>query len=806
MSFARVCLALGVLATSVWCSAETLNPRSSGAPVLRFALPSDGSLPDIFDVPWPSDIYLQDGHIVERIPGFSNFVQANDTYVSHELARLDGFSRFAMASFVIDDEGAPKNEDGSVAAATIDPASLPASENDCMADSSSVFLIDLAAGEPGKARIPCRAEYHDDRPFGSLTRPTLAVGPARGIVLEEGHPYAAVVTARVKDTNGRNITASPSFASARDAAGFWGEKTKRAQALLGRALDGTEIVGIAPYTTHTRARELYDLRDALEQMPVPKLGWDAPSVAPMAPARFSKTKQNGFTATLDEWLGIVDPKNKLPDGSDDPSNDLPVRAHDAVGAFGTAAFEANYYLVDKPGGYPTLDHATFARDANGKIVPTRTQRIWVSFAVPNGAMPQSGWPAVIVQHGLSSSREYVIQLMNTINAAGFMAIAIDSITFGARAPEPELQIDAHTDYENAPGATYKGPDGIADDTPTGRNGPFDLFGGLANLGAFRDQLRHAAIDTSQLVRVLRSNPDLSPLATDGVVPRIDPDRIGYLGESLGSIEGEIACAIEPNLRAWFFSVGGGGFILEAATHGPALGSYVGAGAGLKWRFLRDHFTESHPFINMVQTLIEPADPLTYAPDLVKHPRAVAGRPASPRNIILLEVLWDELVANEASEAFARGAGLGLATPNVGSNAGIVDLVDFSKNTQRVPLPDVFPDATGTIHDAPMQGVTAVVVQASPAGHGYDLVRRDAKRSYAAPYLRKDQPAPFVSLSEPFWVKNPYRELDRTVTDYFASAFSRSVPRTRVLAPPVRDFDDDGVTDDKDRFPSDPKRN
>jgi len=47
---------------------------------------------------------------------------------------------------------------------------------------------------------------------------------------------------------------------------------------------------------------------------------------------------------------------------------------------------------------------------------------------------------------------------------------------------------------------------------------------------------------------------------------------------------------------------------------------------------------------------------------------------------------------------------------------------------------------------------------------------------------------------------PYLELSRSMTDFFGSAFSEAVPKTRVHAPPVRDFDDDGVTDDKDRAP------
>src|SRR5262245_58605482 len=125
------------------CGSEKVNPlpKEEGV-IVRFKA---GDLPNIFDVPWPSDIYKKDGRILENIPGFSAFIQSNEAYVAHELARMDGFSRVGVASFIIDDTTAPANEDGSVAQAEIDPASLPARETDCVSDGSSVFLVDMDA-------------------------------------------------------------------------------------------------------------------------------------------------------------------------------------------------------------------------------------------------------------------------------------------------------------------------------------------------------------------------------------------------------------------------------------------------------------------------------------------------------------------------------------------------------------------------------------------------------------------------------------------------------------------------------------
>jgi len=793
------------------CSSEA--PATAG-PVARFEL-SPGKVPDFFGVPWPSDAYLKDGRIMDPIPGFDAVVTDNGESIEHELAQLDGFSRITHAFFLVDDPDAPRDDLGQIAAATIDRASLPHDEDACIADTSSVFLVDLEATDTDHARVPCRSAFQDDRPWGSDKHPVVAVGPARGVVLREGHEYAAVMTNRVRDASGRAVSASASFSALRgsDPISFlYREALRKAEKLLAPALGGgAKIVAIAPYTTHTRVRDMFDLRNTLDSEPIPPLSFDATAVLPMSNARFAK-RQNGnlpagFTASLDEWLGVVAPKDKLPDGSDDPDNQLPVRAHDHIAAWGTAVFDGVYYLQEKAGGYEELDHATFARDAGGKIVksPTRpTQKIWVSIAVPDSPMPKNGYPLVIVQHGMGASREYFVQNANVFASRGWMAAAIDSLTFGARSPHAEYQTDAHSDYESAPGATYVGPDGISDSVNGARSGATDLFGNLKNLGAFRDQLRQASLDTSQLIRVLRNDPDLSALDTGAGKPHIDATRVVYVGESLGSIEGEVAAAVEPNLKNWIFSVGGGAFIMEAGTHGPGIGALLNAGAGLLFHFLRDHLTEFHPLVNLFQTAIEPADPLLYAQHLILEPRSISPlMPAEARNVMLIEALYDELVANEAGEAFARAAGLVLAEPNVGPNAGMTDLRTPTSGYGRVPLRSVGPDATGTIHDVPRSGTTGVVVQAGPCDHGSDWVSSKGTHGYAIPYTRYDSPQPFVRLDAEFPMRNPYRELGAQICDFAADAFAGKVPGVIVRKAPLRDYDDDGAADEVDADPSNP---
>ncbi len=181
-----------------------------GGPVARFVLGTSGT-PNLLDVPFPTDLYRTSaGTLLDPIPGASTVISSNSQFITHELGKKNGFSRVAASIFYVDDPS--QSGDGAadgIGIATIDPTSLPASEAACVADTSSVFLLDLSA-TGAAARIPCRAGFHDDRFLGAGGfRPNVAVGPGRGVLLQEGHQYATVLTSRVKTTQGKAVGASP---------------------------------------------------------------------------------------------------------------------------------------------------------------------------------------------------------------------------------------------------------------------------------------------------------------------------------------------------------------------------------------------------------------------------------------------------------------------------------------------------------------------------------------------------------------------------------------------------------------------
>lgn len=767
--FGIVLLSFSVAIAAGCSSSDKPKPSGPTGVVVRFSATT--AVPNFMDVPYPSDVYLANGRI-GTIPGIDLVVHAGSEFVTHELSKLDGFSRIAMTHYYVDDLDAPPNDDGSPAAAKIDPSTL---------GDASAMLIDLDA----KKKVESRASTAGWEL--SKTRPLVAIGPARGIVLDGGHHYATVLTDKVKTMEGKGLQASADFKKllAGDASVLVSAVYKPAldavKAALG-SLDG--VVGIAPYTTHTMDSELYGLRDQLETAAVPTLKWTDQDLAPMGNVKFGPN----LTASLDDLFGVA--TAKLPDGTDDPDDSLPVRAHDRIAAIGTAVFDATNYLQNK-GGYTTIDHATFLHDASGKIVPQGTNKIWVTFAIPKSPMPMNGYPVVIVQHGLSSSRLYMTSMANTWCKNGWAVAAIDSVTFGARSPDPNMHVDAHTEWENAPGAKYKGPDGFADPP---LNGSDNLFGGLKNIGALRDQFRQAEFDTMQLVHLLRSSPALDPLVMGA---KIDGTHVAYMGDSLGGIQGAAAASIEPNVQAWILNVAGGGVVQELASRAPGIYSLLALASAFNFGFYNDQLVEGHIAVELVQTIAELGDPLIYARSMTQPKKGM------PRNVMQIEVIFDELVTNEADEALARAAGYPLAKPNVGSNA---ELFDFKRPARGVPLVEASPDAMGGIHDVPVMGSTAVILQDSPAGHGADFVRSKAERQWRAPYALFGTTEPFHHFdpADFYTVRTGYRELQASAASFIADAFAGKVPVVKIGRPPVRDLDDDGNPDSTDPNPNDPR--
>lgn len=129
--------------------------------------------------------------------------------------------------------------------------------------------------------------------------------------------------------------------------------------------------------------------------------------------------------------------------------------------------------------------------------------------------PESGWPVVMLQHGITSCKENMLAVTSALTQAGFATVAIDHPLHGSRG------YDGLTATGRTCGPEY--PDG----------GNATVYMNLANLLVTRDNLRQSISDMLGLRLALNF--------TQGA--NIDSSAVHLLGHSLGAITGASMAAL-----------------------------------------------------------------------------------------------------------------------------------------------------------------------------------------------------------------------------------------------------------------------
>ena len=178
------------------------------------------------------------------------------------------------------------------------------------------------------------------------------------------------------------------------------------------------------------------------------------------------------------------------------------------------------------------------------------------------AMPDSGWPVVIMQHGITTQKESMLALTAQLSIQGFATVAIDHPRHGERG----IDVDG---------------DGTDDFNAT--TGSVLSYMNLSSLLVARDSLRQSAADLLGLRLGLNFINDATINAQD----------VTYIGHSLGSIvapafiaqaNNPLAPTVDPlfNVNTVALASGGGGiasFLLESAAFGPFIQGSVLSQAG-----------------------------------------------------------------------------------------------------------------------------------------------------------------------------------------------------------------------------------
>jgi hypothetical protein len=676
--------------------------------------------PAYLDTPFPTDAVKQ-GETIGTVAGLDRVAGHKTDLIAAHLGALDGFGLRPLVEFPID---------GDVELADADLAAAAA-------------LVDVDPGSPERGRaIAMDWHYFPDRQV-------IAGSPQSGQILREGTRYAAYVTT---DAGLRSLDRGALAHHAR-----W-QTTSDALAEL-----PANLAGIAVFTTQRASAPLVAARSQMATLPAPTLAFDNPAIIFKGTTAIDKIlgRAQRFTdgprAGLEHW------------GGDSPTG----VAHDHVGVIGTGEMTITRFRGDDTGTDLPGDE-TFQLDVGGTPQLISIDRIPITFILPAAPPPADGYPVVIHGHGLGSSRDALLSFAEPFTSQGYAVVGIDMEGHGSRF-DPTDHI---ANMSNRPMFTgvVATPDGFGD--TTGPATQLAFFENFLSVSATRDSIRQSALDLSRVVQLLRGQPDLTPLAANA---KLDTRHITYTCESFGTVVGTVFAAIEPDIDLYILDVPGGGILDLILPNSPEIATLaVPLIEGIYDPLAPlDRFS---PLVGLMQAVIDGADPLTYAPHILRDRFTIAGSQLGPRSVVAIEVVGDQVLSNRGTTALAQELGLDVLSPHLDAPLGL--------RSGSAPLA------------ANVDQQTAVLVQYEPATHGANWSSEHGQLRFAPGFpVAGDEPFPL--LPSPITIPQPIYETLAQVFELLASHQRGESPRVIETMPPVSDFDADGVPDDQDAAPYDP---
>ena len=333
----------------------------------------------------------------------------------------------------------------------------------------------------------------------------------------------------------------------------------------------------------------------------------------------------------------------------------------------TGSLQVPYYLTAAANNKDTAPTTKFWTAAGASPVPgvdptsrnltrfnpvpavTSVQTIPLFVTVPNGAAaggacgsgatpPAGGWPVVVLQHGLTGNRTDAVALADYYASACMVVVAIDAPLHGltpqsaAARGLSALYCSTTTANPACAGAKERtfdldllAPLGTIDDSGA-------HFNNLASPATGRDNYRQAEAD---LIVLEKSVPQLD-LNGDGTAD-VNPNRIHYVGLSLGGIVGGGHVHFTPNLASVTLSAPGGK--MSEILKSPAF--YPTVKASLTTAFAENSYAFNLWFRD-AQAILDSADPVNHINDAVKvHPTYIQ------------KITGDTVVPNVTQEALVR---------------------------------------------------------------------------------------------------------------------------------------------------------
>jgi dienelactone hydrolase len=313
--------------------------------------------------------------------------------------------------------------------------------------------------------------------------------------------------------------------------------------------------------------------------------------------------------------------------------------------------------------YLTGDDCSAVASATGAfsdpVAPVRTceRPLPVLAFVPSTPPPATGYPTIVFAHGIGRSTEDLFAIAGSFAAAGMVSVAVDAVDHGIRAVQISTDASAGCDGTVGPGRQCT--------TQFGPTCAPQCYQPLlsANLAVTRDHLRQTVLDHFALTKALAACGE--PDACGSLL--VDPARIGFVGQSLGSLIGAVSVAVSSDISAAVLNVGGADWLQvlsetqTLAIRCPLVDALIASGviAGEPWNLGQnpaatcvDDDWKADPgylqFASAARWILDPVDAVNYARALT-----LAGAPP----LLVSEVVNDPVVPNSATATLTAALAL-----------------------------------------------------------------------------------------------------------------------------------------------------
>ncbi|MFL5319596.1 MAG: hypothetical protein ACJ790_08050, partial [Myxococcaceae bacterium] len=334
------------------------------------------------------------------------------------------------------------------------------------------------------------------------------------------------------------------------------------------------------------------------------------------------------------------------------------------GQFTSGLALAPGFEVDPTTGQSLPTDAAFS---DATLTTPKQETIYFLLSVPKSPKFSDGRiPVIIFQHGLLRSRRDMALIANTINAAGYAALAIDAPFHGNRT---YCRADSECAQGTTCSADHRCPGGYANLDQTGNpalsgNG----FVSATNPFATRDHFRQQVIDLAQLIRSLQDTTagigavDVDDPNTTGVIEHLEVANPlpRYIGQSLGGIIGTLATAAIPEITSSTLNVPGAdpvGITLTSpafSSNKQQLDTYL-AGRGIA-----TNSQAYDQFMDTARWILDPADPQNFGRHLIAEPLkdVRTNQPGPAKHVFVSWIFGDQVVPNPTTQLLLRSIDTG----------------------------------------------------------------------------------------------------------------------------------------------------